>query len=95
MSQEQQKASSEVENNTAADSKSSDCSEPANPTSGQQSDEMSESPWDDRNPNWTEKDLPPQANQESPAASADDSDSPWDDRNPNWTEKGRDGDGKK
>lgn len=95
MSQEQQKASSEFEKNPAADAKSSDCSEPANPTSRQQSDETNASPWGDRNPNWTEKDLPPRASQASPAASADDSDSPWDDRNPNWTEKGRGGDGKK
>ncbi|MEM6432454.1 MAG: hypothetical protein AAF773_01140 [Cyanobacteria bacterium P01_D01_bin.115] len=78
-----------------ANSKSLDGSKPANPTSGQQSAETNESPWGDRNPNWTEKDLPPRASQESPAASADDSDSPWDDRNPNWTEKGRGGDGKK
>ena len=95
MSEEQQKVSPESVSNPETDSETVGCNENADTASGNQPEASNDSLWGDRNPNWTEKDLPPRASQESPAASADDSDSPWDDRNPNWTEKGRGGGGKK
>ena len=95
MSEQQQKASSEPLSNPETSSETIDCNGNADTAPENQPESSNDSPWGDRNPNWTEKDLPPRASQESPAASADSSDSPWDDRNPNWTEKGRGGNGKK